>query len=92
MFLHIVALDRQLSVHADEKTPLWDAIDEAFEYHGKKRGAPHRALSAEGLTLDPRKTPKANGLEENDIVYVTTPAPIVTKKVAKKPTKKGRVK
>lgn len=83
MFLHIVALDRQLSVHADEKKPLSKAIDEAFKYHKRTRLASHVVTSAQGLKLDPAKTPTASGLKENDVVYVGEPAPPPTRRKKK---------
>lgn len=78
MFLHIVAVDRQLSVHAEEKKPLSHAIDQAFKFHKKVRSAALVTQTADGSKLDPAKTPKANGLEENDLVYVIAPAPKTT--------------
>lgn len=88
MFLHIVAVDRQLSVHAEEKKPLSHAIDQAFKFHNKTRSAGLVTEAAGGRKLDPSKTPKANGLSEGQMVYVHTPAPKTTAKQSGKRSRK----
>jgi hypothetical protein len=71
MFIHIVAVDKQLSVHAEEGKPLSHAVNQAFKYHKVKQLGKHKARDAKGKLLNQAKSPKALGLKEGDMVYVS---------------------
>lgn len=71
MFLHIVAVDKQLSVQTEDGKPLSHAIQQVFKFHGKKQLGKHKARDEKGKVLTASKTPKALGLKENDTIYVS---------------------
>lgn len=71
MFLHIVAVDKQLSVHIEGGEPLSKAIARAFKFHGVRQSGKHRAKNAAGKVLATERTPKALGLKDEDMVYVS---------------------
>lgn len=70
MFLHIVAVDKQLSVHADENQPLDVAIAEVYKHHKKKRNSKHEVVDANDEFIDSSMTPKEIGLKENEVIRV----------------------
>lgn len=90
MFLHIVAVDRQLSVHAAEKKPLSKAIAEAFKFHKKSLPAGARVETEDGTVLSASKTAKENHLSENDVIFVRDPAQDEPAPKARKSTRKRR--
>ena len=96
MFLHIVAVDRQLSVHAKDRKPLSAAISEAFRFHKKRALSKSFVVVGEGEAerfLDPTKTPVANKLADNDVIYVRDSAQqreISAHRTARKSTRKRR--
>lgn len=71
MFLHIVAVDKQVSLHAEEGKPLSKVVNEAFKFHKVKQLGKHKARDAAGHVLTQSKTPKALGLKEGDVIYVS---------------------
>lgn len=70
MFIHVVAVDKQYSVHAEEKKSLGKAVDEAFKAHSKKRSAAHKATNSKGKKLDLNKPVKGQ-VKDGEVIYVS---------------------
>lgn len=69
-FIHVVAEDRQYSVHASEKKPLSAAIMEAFKFHKKTVPAKTVTRNEKGELINLADTPAAAGVEEGAVIYV----------------------
>lgn len=71
MFLHIRVPLGQLSIHANNE-PLGKSVEPALTAFGHAAtSTKYKFKSEKGKALDPKKTAKANGLKENDMVYIT---------------------
>lgn len=73
VFLHIVAVDKQISIHASEKKRLSVAIAEAFRFFKKTIPKNCVVRDNDGDKISSEKTPKELALEENQVIYVRDP-------------------
>jgi hypothetical protein len=92
-FLHIVAVDRQYSVHAAKKKPLSVAVAAAFKALKKTLPTSHRIELEDGTKLSATKTITENGIADDTVIYVRDPSqePVGTPaKKSRKSTRKRR--
>lgn len=76
MFLHVIAVDRQLTIHPAPDKPLSLALDEVFAFFGKTRTRDLVATTEDGRVLDAKKTAAQNGLVGDEVVRVGAPAKV----------------
>ncbi len=75
IFIHVIADDKQLSVHADVNKPLSEAVDAAFKHHKKTRTKKHKARDSKGKVISLAKTPAELKLKDDYIIYTTDVTP-----------------
>lgn len=70
MHLHVIAIDRQLTVFSEEGKSLGQLADTAFAFHKLRRTGDMAAVTAAGRRLDLAKSPEENGLKDDELVMV----------------------